>query len=71
MSSKYTISAPKDKTGTVIGRTFECMVIGVSETWLGNTVNDREVTVPGHIVVRNDKNRGEGTCLYGRLAIVL
>ena len=42
-------------------------VIGVSETWLDEAINDGDVTVPGYSISRNDRNRqGGGVCLFVR-----
>ena len=42
-------------------------VIGITETKLGNTVYDCEVTIDGYSIVRNDRNRkGGGVACYIR-----
>ena len=42
-------------------------VIGITETWLDDTVTDNEVAIPGYNIVRHDRDRhGGGTCVYIR-----
>ena len=42
-------------------------VIGITETKLGNTVYDSEVTIDGYSIVRNHRNRkGGGVACYIR-----
>ena len=43
-----------------IARSSNAAVIGITETKLGNTVYDSEVTVDGYNIVRNDRNRSRG-----------
>ena len=43
-----------------ITRSSNAAVIGITETKLGNTVYDSEVTVDGYNIVRNDRNRSGG-----------
>ena len=50
-----------------IARSSNAAVIGITETKLGNTVYDSEVTVDGYNIVRNDRNRnGGGVACYIR-----
>ena len=40
-------------------------IIGITESWLDNTVNDSEISIPGYCVVRRDRDRnGGGVCVY-------
>ena len=42
-------------------------IIGITETWLDDTITDNEVKIPGFNILRNDRNRnGGGTCIYIR-----
>ena len=53
-----------------IARSSNAAVIGITETKLGNTVYDSEVTVDGYNIVRNDRNRnGGGVACYIRNSI--
>ena len=45
-------------------------VIGITESWLDDSVEDSEVEVCGYTILRHDRNRhGGGVCLYIRSAI--
>lgn len=40
-------------------------VIGVTETWLNDSVSDSEVSIPGYQIQRHDRCRtGSGVCVY-------
>lgn len=42
-------------------------IFGLNETWLDDTISDLDISIPGYIVIRNDRNRrGGGVCLYIR-----
>lgn len=42
-------------------------VIGCTETWLDNTVQYAEISIPNYVMVRKDRNRmGGGVCMYIR-----
>ena len=42
-------------------------MIGVSETWLDDSVEDSEVELPGYSILHHDRNRnGGGVCIYLR-----
>ena len=42
-------------------------VIGITESWLDDSVEDSEVEVCGYTILRHDRNRhGGGVCLYIR-----
>ena len=59
----------KDKIDELhyIATSSNAAVIGITETKLGNTVYDSEVTVDGYNIVRNDRNRnGGGVACYIR-----
>ena len=48
-----------------IARSSNAAVIGITETKLGNTVYDSQVTIDGYNIVRNDTNRnGGGVACY-------
>ena len=50
-----------------IARSSNAAVIGITETKLGNTIHDSEVTVDGYNIVWNDRNRnGGGVACYIR-----
>ena len=41
--------------------------IGLSETWLDSSVMDSEISIPGYVLRRRDRNRqGGGVCVYVR-----
>ena len=51
-----------------IAKCSSTAVIGITETKLGNTVSDSEVTIDGYSIVRNEKNRkGGGVACYIRI----
>ena len=59
----------KDKIDELhyIATSSNAAVIGITETKLGNTVYDSEVTVDGYNILRNDRNRnGGGVVCYIR-----
>ena len=40
-------------------------VIGITETWLEESVTDYEVEIPGYMIPRCDRNgKGDGVCVY-------
>ena len=42
-------------------------VIGVTETWMDNTINDSEVEIENYNLERRDRNRnGGGVCIFVR-----
>ena len=42
-------------------------VIGISETWLDDSISDSEIEIPNYAVLRTDRNRGGGgVCMYIR-----
>ncbi len=46
-------------------------VLGVSETWLDETITDAEVNITGYVLERRDRRRdGGGVCVYIRKDIV-
>ena len=53
---------PKIDESRNIAKYFYAAVIGITETKLGNTVYDSEVTIDRHRIVQNDKNR-KGGCV--------
>ena len=49
----------------LIANKTNASIIGITESWLDNTVNDSEISIPGYCVVRRDRDRnGGGVCVY-------
>ena len=47
----------------VIEHNFD--IIGINETWLDESVDDSEISIPGYSIIRKDRNRfGGGVCFY-------
>ena len=48
-------------------------ILGVTETWLDNTVPDHEISIPNYHVLRRDRttSRGGGVCVYYRYDLPL
>ena len=45
--------------------TTNCSILGISETWLDDSVTDAEIQIAGYVVIRKDRNRqGGGVCIY-------
>lgn len=58
---------PKIDELRLIAQSTNAAVIGVSETWLDETVNDSEIEIPNYNIQRMDRNRdGGGVCIYIR-----
>ena len=58
---------PKLDELNVLASKTKAAVIGVSETWLHDSVEDSEVELPGYSILRHDRNRkGGGVCIYLR-----
>ncbi|KAJ8287062.1 hypothetical protein GJAV_G00046610 [Gymnothorax javanicus] len=58
---------PKIEEFRLVARRSNAAVIGVTETWLDNSVEDSEVEIPGYIIHRKDRQRtGGGVCIYIR-----
>ena len=50
-----------------LAKKTNCAVLGVTETWLDNSVNNAEINIEGYLLERNDRNReGGGVCVYVR-----
>lgn len=41
-------------------------ILCISESWLTTDIKDEYVTIPGYTIIRNDKGRGGGVCIYIR-----
>ena len=51
----------------LIAHKSNAAVIGISETWLDDSVSDTEVSIPNYIILRCDRNRnGGGACMFIR-----
>ena len=51
----------------VIAQKTRAAVIGISETWLDDSITDAEIAIGGYSVLRHDRNReGGGVCVYVR-----
>ena len=45
----------------------QAAVIGVTETWLDDSISDAEISLPGYVIVRQDRKcGGGGVCIYIR-----
>ena len=45
-------------------------ILAINETRLDSTISDHEISIPGYVIVRCDRNRsGGGCCLYVRSTI--
>lgn len=50
-----------------IAQKSNAAVIGITETFLDDTINDSEIEIPNYVVERKDRNRdGGGVCVYIR-----
>ena len=51
----------------IIAQKTRAAVIGISETWLDDSITDAEIAISGYSVLRLDRNRdGGGVCVYIR-----
>ena len=42
-------------------------IIGITETWLDDSIRDPEIEIPDYMLIRKDRNReGGGVCMYIR-----
>ena len=58
---------PKISELRLIAANSKAAVIGVSETWLDDSVNDSEVSIDNYNIYRKDRSRnGGGVCVYVR-----
>ena len=49
----------------LIAYKINASMIGITESWLDNTVDDSEISISGYCVVRRDRDRnGGGVCVY-------
>jgi hypothetical protein len=49
----------------ILAESTKASIIGVTETWLDNTISDSEISIPDFSIVRNDRDRhGGGVCVY-------
>ena len=56
---------PKMFENRLLANKTNASIIGITESWLDNTVNDSEISIPGYCVVRRDRDRnGGGFCVY-------
>ena len=56
---------PKMTDLRLLANKCNATVIGVSETWLDNSVSDNEISIDGYAVYRKDRSRsGGGVCIY-------
>jgi len=50
-----------------LSETTNAAVLGVTESWLDDSIPDAEVAIPGYVLQRNDRDRnGGGVCMYIR-----
>ena len=58
---------PKMSEIRLIASNSKATVIGVSESWLDETVNDSEIAIENYCIYRKDRDRnGGGVCIYVR-----
>ena len=56
---------PKISELKIIASEIKPSIFGISESWLDDSVTNREIEIPGFSVIRNDRNRdGGGVCIY-------
>ena len=59
-----------DQMRTILKLEHKFDIIGISETWLTNTVSDDDIKLNEYVVYRKDRQqRGGGVCVYIHSAI--
>ena len=58
---------PKVDELRLIASSSKAAIIGITETWLDDSVSDTEINIPGYLLYRQDRKRsGGGVCIYVR-----
>jgi hypothetical protein len=58
---------PKIDELRIIARKTKAAFLGLTETWLDDTISDNEISIQNYNIIRKDRNRhGGGVCIYIR-----